>query len=108
MYTSRLILGKLDMEVLLNSTLAGGVVMGAAADMFVNPVIPMVCGSLIGIVSAIGYLKLNAFFQTKMKLHDTCGVQFLHGIPGTCGSIIAALCVFGYEDTFGSGIHIAA
>jgi len=62
MYTSRLITGKLDMEVLLNSTLAGGVVMGAAADMFVSPWIPMVCGSVIGFVSAIGYLKLNAVF----------------------------------------------
>jgi len=31
-YISRLYIGKIDMEVLLNSTLAGGVMMGTAAD----------------------------------------------------------------------------
>jgi len=106
MFTSRLVTGVLDMEVLLNSTLAGGVVMGAAADMFPNPAVPMVCGACIGVISALGYLKMNSWCQEKLKLHDTCGVQFLHGIPGTIGSILAAICVAMYEDSFGGRDHI--
>jgi len=58
-YTSRLVKGKLDMEVLLNSTLAGGVMMGAAADMIVVPGFAMLAGALCGIISALGYLYLN-------------------------------------------------
>ena len=108
MFTSRLVTGSLDMEVLLNSTLAGGVVMGAAADMFPNPGVPMVCGACIGVISAFGYLKMNSWCQNKLKLHDTCGVQFLHGIPGTIGAILAAICVAMYEKSFGDGLHIKA
>lgn len=48
--------GKIDMEVMLNSTLAGGVVMGAACDFIYNPGYAMICGSVVGIVSAIGFL----------------------------------------------------
>lgn len=58
-FTSRVLLRKLDMEVLLNSTLAGGVMMGAAADMITVPGFAMLSGAIAGVVSALGYLKLN-------------------------------------------------
>jgi ammonium transporter Rh len=61
-YVSRAILGKIDMEVLLNSTLAGGVMMGAACDMITGPGFAMLAGSVAGAVSAIGFLKLNKIF----------------------------------------------
>ena len=35
--TARLIHGKLDMEIVLNATLAGGVIIGACVDMIVDP-----------------------------------------------------------------------
>lgn len=107
-YTSRLLLNKLDMEVLLNSTLAGGVMMGAAADMITVPGFAMLAGAIAGIISAIGYIKLNSLCQQKLKLHDTCGVQFLHGIPGTLGSIVAVICVAMYEYNFENDLHISA
>jgi len=28
-----------------------------------------------------------------LKLHDTCGVQWLHGVPGTLGAIVSIVCV---------------
>lgn len=105
-YTARLITGKLDMEVLLNSTLAGGVMMGAAADMITVPGFAMLAGAICGIISALGYLKLNAICQDKLKLHDTCGVQFLHGIPGTLGAIVAVICVACYEANFEQDIAL--
>lgn len=62
-YVSRVYLGKIDMEVLLNSTLAGGVMMGAAADIITSPGCCMIAGAIAGAVSAFGYIKLNAFCQ---------------------------------------------
>ena len=47
------------MEVLLNATLAGGVVMGASCDMISNPGFAMVTGAVAGAFSAVGFLKLN-------------------------------------------------
>jgi ammonium transporter Rh len=73
-YVSRAILGKIDMEVLLNATLAGGVAMGAACDMITGPGFAMLTGCIAGAVSAIGFLKLNKLFKDKLGLHDTCGV----------------------------------
>lgn len=81
------------MEVLLNATLAGGVMMGAACDIIVSPGCCMIAGAIAGIVSAVGYLSLNAELKEKINLHDTCGVHFLHGIPGVLGSITAAIAV---------------
>ena len=91
-YASRLVLGKIDMEVLLNATLAGGVVMGAACDMISNPGFAMIAGALAGAISALGYLKLNKVCKEKLMLHDTCGVLFLHGIPGTLGGFVSVIC----------------
>jgi ammonium transporter Rh len=58
-FVSRLLLGKIDMEVLLNATLAGGVVLGASCDMISNPGFAMVTGAVAGAISAVGFLKLN-------------------------------------------------
>ena len=80
------------MEVLLNATLAGGVVMGASCDLIVNPGFAMLTGAIAGGVSALGFLYLNAFFREKFNLHDTCGVHFLHGIPGLLGGFTSAVC----------------
>lgn len=73
-YVSRLLTGKIDIEVLINSSLAGGVMMGAAADLITVPGFAMMCGGIAGIISALGFLKMNSWCQTKLKLHDTCGV----------------------------------
>ena len=58
---SRIIVKKLDMEVVLNATLAGGVMMGSAADMVVDPGVAMLIGAIAGIISAVGFLKLSGF-----------------------------------------------
>jgi len=106
-YTSRLLCnGKIDMEVLLNATLAGGVMMGAAADLITMPGMAMLAGCICGIISALGYLKLNDWCKRKLNLHDTCGVHFLHGIPGTLGSITAVICVACAEWNFENDMQL--
>ncbi len=92
MFISRLMCnGKFDVEILLNSTLAGGVAMGAAADLIVKPYYAMICGWLTGAVSALGYTTIGPFLKEKINLHDTCGIHNLHAMTGVMGSIIAAI-----------------
>jgi ammonium transporter Rh len=61
-FMASIFLGKFDIEVMLNSTLAGGVAIGTACDLCMNPAFAIVVGSIAGIISAIGYIKLNAIF----------------------------------------------
>ena len=82
---------KLDMEVVLNATLAGGVSVGSASDLVVTAGVSMAIGTLAGIISCIGFLKLSEFLRAKIHLHDTCGVHNLHGLPGVLGGIIGAI-----------------
>jgi ammonium transporter Rh len=100
-FVSRAVLGKIDMEVMLNSTLAGGVLMGAACDIITGPGFAMLAGCIAGACSALGYLKLNTILQNKIGLHDTCGVLFLHGIPGTLGGFVSVICCAAAEYNFG-------
>lgn len=97
---SRLLLGKLDMEVLLNATLAGGVAVGSACDLLVSPAGGLAIGAAAGIVSALGFLKLSPFLQMKIGLHDTCGVHNLHGIPGIMGGIFGCIVTSISEEKF--------
>lgn len=101
-YVSRAVLGKIDMEVLLNATLAGGVVMGASCDMITGPGFAMLTGAIAGAISALGFLKYNSFCREKFGLHDTCGVQFLHGIPGLLGGFVSAICAGSMAYNFGT------
>jgi ammonium transporter Rh len=87
---SRMWTGKLNMEVVLNATLSGGIIIGSCCCLIVNPVLAIIIGAVGGIVSSLGYLKLNSFLQEYAYLYDTCGVQFLHGIPGLLGGIAGA------------------
>jgi ammonium transporter Rh len=84
----RFLNGKLDMEVVLNATLAGGVSVGSSSDLVVTAGIAMAIGALSGIISALGFLKLNGWLREKIGLFDTCGVHNLHGIPGILGAVI--------------------
>lgn len=87
---SRIIKKKLDMEVVLNATLAGGVSIGGASDLVVTGVISMIIGTIAGIVSTLGFLFLGPYLRKKINLHDTCGIHNLHGMPGLLGGIISS------------------
>jgi ammonium transporter Rh len=53
--------GKLDMEIVLNATLAGGVCTGANADLIVSPYGAMILGTVTGVVSSLGFVYLSPF-----------------------------------------------
>jgi ammonium transporter Rh len=88
---SKIAHGKLDMEIILNASLAGGVSMGSATDLIVEPFASLIIGAGAGTVSALGYAYIGPFLNEKIGLHDTCGVHNLHGMPGIMGGVIGSI-----------------
>ncbi len=93
--------GKLNMEIILNASLAGGVAVGSAADIIVMPFGAMLAGFVTGIVSSFGFAYLSAYLRKAITLHDTCGVLNLHGMPGLIGGIVSAIVASRLEGNFG-------
>ncbi|CAK8689086.1 unnamed protein product [Clavelina lepadiformis] len=85
--------GKLNMVHIQNATLAGGVAMGASADLLTHPFGALLIGSSAAVVSTLGYQYLQPILQKRIKLHDTCGVHNLHGMPGILGAIVSAITI---------------
>jgi ammonium transporter Rh len=98
---SRIVHGKLEMEIILNASIAGGVGIGASADIIVKPFGAMIVGFVCGTVSAFGYAYLSKFLQRTIILHDTCGVHNLHGMPGVIGGLTSAIIASRAENNFG-------
>jgi len=93
--------GKLNMEIILNASLAGGVAVGSAADIIVMPFGAMLAGFVTGIVSSFGFAYLSGYLRKAISLHDTCGVLNLHGLPGLIGGIVSAIVASRLEGNFG-------
>merc|ERR1719431_432609 len=82
---------KFSTEHLQNATLAGGVAVGACADMILTPGGAVAVGALAGILSVCGFQYIQPFLHAKLKLHDSCGVHNLHGMPGLLGGLLSVL-----------------
>merc|ERR1712029_1069031 len=52
-------------------TLAGGVAVGACADMMLSPFGAVLMGAMAGFVSVLGFEYTQPFLAQKMKTHDT-------------------------------------
>jgi len=79
------------MEDLQNATLAGGVAMGASADILMSPGAAVLIGGLSGALSVFGFAILGPIAQRKLRIYDTCGVHNLHGMPAILGAIASAI-----------------
>jgi len=82
---------KFSMEHLQNATLAGGVAVGSCADMMLTPGGSLAIGSLAGILSVCGFQYIQPCLLSKLKIHDSCGVHNLHGMPGLFGGLLSVL-----------------
>ncbi|KAF3854635.1 hypothetical protein F7725_022690 [Dissostichus mawsoni] len=68
-----------------NSTLAGGVAVGTAAEFMLMPYGSLIVGFCCGIISTLGYIYLTPFMEKYLKIQDTCGIHNLHAMPGVIG-----------------------
>jgi len=89
--------GKMDIEDILNASLAGGVIIGAASGVLTNPGGAIAIGFIGGAVSTLGFAKLGPTLKSSIGLDDTCGVHNLHGIPGILGGIVSAIIIAAYQ-----------
>jgi len=93
---------KFDMVDVQNATLAGGVAMGTCADLIVQPGPAVIIGSIAGTVSVFGYVHVQPYLETHLGLHDTCGVNNLHGMPSIIGAIAGVIAVsFATKEGYG-------
>jgi ammonium transporter Rh len=82
---------KISPADIANATLAGGVAIGALCarpDFFAGS---FVIGLAAGALSALGFAVLQSRLQAVLRKTDTCGVLYLHGLPGLLGGLAALL-----------------
>jgi len=85
--------GKIGTVPIQNATLAGGVSIGATANL-VSPFGAIVVGGLAGALSTWGFVKTPMFGDV-----DTCGISNLHGMPGILGGLVSVAVPFIYADS---------
>jgi len=83
--------GKFDMVSIQNATLAGGVAVGSSSDLVIGPWGALTIGIAAGVLSVVGYTRIQPYLQRTIGLDDTCGVHNLHGMPGVLGGIAGAI-----------------
>lgn len=76
-----------------NATLAGGVSIGAVANLNITPLGAVLIGCLAGEISTIGYKQngVQEFLLENIGLDDSCGINNLHGMPSLLGGIASIL-----------------
>jgi ammonium transporter Rh len=84
---------KISPADIANATLAGGVAIGATcakADFYGSA---FAIGLGAGVLSTFGFAVLQPRLQRWTKKVDTCGVLYLHGLPGLMGGLAGLLVV---------------
>ena len=59
------------------------------ADVLENPGLAILVGSLAGFISCFGFCRIQGWVERKIGLSDTCGILYLHGIPGLLGALVS-------------------
>jgi ammonium transporter Rh len=89
--------GKISAADIANATLAGGVAIGSTCDL-ASPVAAFTIGILAGVVSTFGFAVIQGKLTDAMEKVDTCGVLYLHGLPGLFGGLAALFVVTGINS----------
>jgi ammonium transporter Rh len=94
----------LEMEIILNATLSGGVVIGAPCSVIYRPAVSILIGFTTGIISCLCFHNLTPKLLKCIGLYDTCGIHNLHGIPGLLGGIWSAIIIAFYNTGYDSAV----
>jgi len=65
---SRIYHGKMEMTIVMNATLAGGVAIGTSSDIWTSPALAMWVGLIAGSWSAFGFEKIGPYLADKFNL----------------------------------------
>ena len=94
----------LEMENILNATIAGGIIVGAPSSFIYRPGLALFIGVMGGVVSTLCFHNLSPKLLDCIGLYDTCGIHNLHGIPGLLGGIWSAIVVASYNSGYDTNI----
>ncbi len=83
---------KISPADIANAALAGGVAIGSTCDIKGFFLQAFLIGVAAGVVSTFGFAVIQGKLQGLLKKTDTCGVLYLHGIPGLLGGLVAVGC----------------
>jgi len=98
--------GRISMVHVQNATLAGGVAVGTVADLILKPYGALAIGISAGLVSTLGYAYLTPLLNRRFKIHDTCGVHNLHGVPALVAAIAGVIAsALAKEKNYGSDLY---
>ncbi|KAL3308792.1 hypothetical protein Ciccas_012670 [Cichlidogyrus casuarinus] len=96
--------GRYNMVYFQNSTLAGGVAIGSAAAMELDPCLAILIGFIAGVFSVLGYRFFTKYVNKVM--HDTCGVHNLYGFPSFISAIASACAAaLATRDRYGDELY---
>ena len=84
--------GKLNSKHILNSTIAGAIMVAASCDFFTRPYIAMLVGLFAGAWSVFSFDFIDPILQ-KSNIFDTIGIFHLHLGPGIWGCITSAIAI---------------
>ena len=80
---------------------------GSSADLVIRPWGALLIGNVAGILSSVGFIFLTPLLEKYLRIHDTCGVHNLHGMPGLLGGITGAIsAAIAGEESYGIAIGV--
>jgi len=88
-----------------NATLAGGVTIGALANLNITPGFALLVGCGAGLLSTFGFSRVQAFLCDKLGLHDSCGINNLHGMPSILGAVLSIIVPTFSHQKAGTGAY---
>lgn len=83
--------GKFRPVDIQHATLAGGVAIGAVANLSLTPAMVALIGAAAGIVSTYCFAYLQPYLAKSYGIFDTCGINNLHGVPSILGGLLSAI-----------------
>lgn len=98
--------GKFNIFHLQNATIAGGIAIGSIAGMSLTPWGAVIVGIVGALGSILGYKSAVPSLRRALKIHDTRGIQAVHGIPGILSGIASILvALLANEESYGSVLY---
>jgi len=84
-----------------NATLAGGVAIGAVAVLNIGSFCAVMIGIAAGLLSTVGYHRIQPYLEERWGLHDTCGIHNLHAMPSVVGAISSVAVAIALPNGYG-------